>query len=122
MQVLTLWIETVHFTACVVFGFLVICPFVPFDMAKADSEAEFSLAESSNEQNGLSDLNGNLMFHLLFLLLLSQKVSDSAEETIRVKVTFNVLLYLSIPEALNIISVPFHKSRPISFKDKDHED
>lgn len=48
------------------FGFLLICPFVPFDMAKADSEAEFSLAESSNEQNGLSDLNGNLMFHLLF--------------------------------------------------------
>lgn len=68
MQVLTLWFETVHFTACVVLGFLVICPFVPFDMAKADSEAEFILAESSNEQNGLSDLNGNLMFHLIFFV------------------------------------------------------
>lgn len=45
-----------------------ICPVVPFDMAKADSEAEFILAESSNEQNGLSDLNGNLMFHLLFFV------------------------------------------------------
>lgn len=69
MQVLTLWFETVHFTACVVLGFLVTCPFVPCDVAKADSEAEFNLAENSNEQTGLSDLNGNLMFHLLFFVV-----------------------------------------------------
>lgn len=52
-----------------VLGFLVIRPFVPFDMTKADSEAEFSLAESGNEQNGFSNLNGNVMFHLLFFVV-----------------------------------------------------
>lgn len=44
-------------------------PFVPFDMTKADSEAEFSLAESGNEQNGFSNLNGTVMFHLLFFVV-----------------------------------------------------
>lgn len=51
MQKLTLGLETVHFTACVVLGFLEVCPFVPLDMAKADSEIELSLAESPNKQN-----------------------------------------------------------------------
>lgn len=49
--------------------FPVIGPFVLFHKAKADSEVEFNLAESSNEQNGLSDLNGNLMFHLFFFVV-----------------------------------------------------
>lgn len=43
--------ETVHFTARVGLGFLEVCPFVPLDMAKADSEIKFSLAESTSEQN-----------------------------------------------------------------------
>lgn len=43
--------ETTHFAACVVLGFPEVCPFVPLHMAKADSEVEFSLAESPNEQN-----------------------------------------------------------------------
>lgn len=30
--------ETVHFTACVMLDSLEVCPFVPLDMAKADSE------------------------------------------------------------------------------------
>lgn len=48
-----------------------ICPFVPFHMAKAESEAQFNVAESSNEQNGLSGLNENLMFHLLFFFVVA---------------------------------------------------
>lgn len=43
--------EIVHFAACVVLGFLEVCPFVLLDMSKADIEIEFSLAENPNEQN-----------------------------------------------------------------------
>lgn len=101
--------ETVHFTACVVWGFLGLCPFVPLDMAKADSEIEFSLAKGPNEQNFLSDLNNqNLMFHLVFFLFAvtgSQWFGRGDQEN-----GSHFLRTVSLhPLGSNLISAVFHK-------------